>query len=381
MSGIKYLCIDDQKDSTVDTLLESITRAGGPTFERKTPVEVGTQLDVVTKEAGSHVGSFGLLLDLRLDMEADSDGNRVPYRGPTLAQELRTRMAEGNLPSSFPIVLWSIATRFDTSYKGEDTSHDLFDAVYEKDKEILNETARVAREMLALTTGYQELSEAKRSEKKVVDILKLSTEDASGVYFDFLDELESAIKSSAIHHPARLIITQLIRDPGLLVDESLLAARLGIDICKSGVNWTSLCETLKDAFYQGPFSSGWTRWWWHKVEDWWSKFPDQFQNLRRISASQRVSIINQKFNLELVAAKPICENYSDKFFSLCSATKKPLDPIDGFRVSNSSKKNWQDVAYVSIYAAINRVNKDAWGRIHPMDRDRFDAIKERGENE
>lgn len=381
MKNIKYLCIDDQKDSTVDTLLKGITRAGGPTFDRKTPIDVAEQLELISKEAAAHNDGFGLLLDLRLDMEADTDGNKVPYRGPTLAQELRTRMAEGLITQSFPIVLWSIASRFATSYRGEDASHDLFDAVYEKDKEISNEPSRVGREMIALASGYQILCETKLQGKSSLEILKLSADDAIGVYAEFLDEFSEAIKTSAVHYSARLLLAQLIRPAGLLVDEALLAVRLGVDISESGQNWAKICGELNAAMYQGPFSNGWQRWWWHKVEDWWSTLSEKMPNLRRISAAERITAINTKFQFNLVPAKPICAEYSTKFFALCVATKRPLDPINGFRVSQSSKKNWQDAEYVSIYAALNRVNKETWGRINPLDRDRFTAIKERGGNE
>ena len=381
MKNIRYLCIDDQQDKTVDTLLDGITRAGGPSFERRTPTDVGAQLELISNEAIKHNGYFGLLLDLRLDMEADAEGKKVPYRGPTLAQELRTRMAEGLISNSFPIVLWSIANRLESSYCGEDTSHDLFDSIYEKDKEISNQSERVGQEMLALVSGYRELCDTKKGKKSIVKLLKLSSKDSNGIYDEFLDELDAAIKNSAVHYSARLLATQLIRPAGLLIDELLLAARLGVEITESGVHWETICQALSGAIYQGPFSMGWRRWWWPKVEDWWLALSRDMPNLRRISASERVTILNRKFSTNLIAAKPICENYSEKFFSVCVATKKPLDPINGFRISQSSKRNWHDAEYVSIYGALNRINKSLWGRISPLERDRFDSIKERGGNE
>lgn len=377
MNDINFLCIDDQRDNTVDTLLKSISEKDGPKFERRTPTEVGEQLDLILQAANQHPGKFGVLLDLRLDMEADSAGNKVPYRGPTIAQELRTRMAEGTALASFPIILWSIATKFKNSYTGEDTSHDLFDAVYGKDLQIANEPRQVGQEMCALVNGYSCLSEAKINRFKSHEILKIPQKLSEGIYLEFTDELDSSLKSTATHYSARIIISQLLQHPGFLVDERLLAARLGVDIEASGHCWTKLRdEILVDTLYSGPFSAGWRRWWWSQVEDWWASQGDKRPSLRRVGASERVAFINSSQQLQLVAAKAIKAEYSDKFFTLCAATKKPLDPSDGFRVSISSKRNWQDAIFVSVDAALNRENKESWGRIHPSDRERFSSIKE-----
>lgn len=379
MTSIKYLCIDDQQDSTVDTLLRSITGAGGPIFERRTPTEVGAQIDLILEQALANNGRFGVLLDLRLDMEADSDGNKVPYRGPTLAQELRTRMVEGASSTAFPIVLWSIATKFKNSYVGEDTSHDLFDAVYGKDVDISNSPDRVGVEMCALAAGYFDLSEAKRLGRKSCEILNISKRVAEGVCLEFADELDSSLRDAATHYCARLIMSELLLRPGLLVDERLLAARLGLDMDASGVHWSKLRdEHLSSAKYSGPFSSGWSRWWWSQIEDWWASLGDASSSLRRLSAENRVNILNKSLNIELVPASPIEPGYSEKFFTLCAATNRPMDPMDGFRISVSSSKSWQDTVFVSTYAALNRINKEKWGRIHPSDRERFDSIKGMG---
>jgi len=370
MPSIKYLCLDDQQDNTVDVLLQTISGSDGPVFERRTPIEVGAQILAVADFAAKNAGKFGLLVDLRLDMETDENGGRVPYRGPTLAQELRTRVAEGSIASPFPIVLWSIANNFKRSYWGEDTSHDLFDAVYGKDNEVLNEPLRVASEMKSLVNGYQAL-QMNTCEVRPTELLNLDTSDAGGVYTGFLDEFSIALESRAFHQAARLVITQLIEPPGLLAQEALVAARLGVDISASASNWIELKEQIENTRYSGPFFEGWSRWWWFKVEDWWSSLSEKQQNLRRISAAERVKFLNAKFGLSLVEAQPTPGSEGSKFFTLCVATGRPLDPCDGLRVTQLNRKPWHDTAYVSMEAALARVNKDRW-RIDPIDRGRLD---------
>jgi hypothetical protein len=107
---------------------------------------------------------------------------------------------------------------------------------------------------------------------------------------------------------------------------------------------------------------------------WWGGLAAGQPNLRRIGATERVKILNGKFKLSLKAALPIAENYSEKFFCVCVATGKALDPADGFRVAELNIKAWQDRAYVSGFAALNRIEKNKW-RISAIDRERFDRLK------
>lgn len=371
MPGIEYLCIDDQQDNSVDILLDAVSQSGGPNFTRRTPVEVGEQIQVIADLAGQNCGQFGLLLDLRLDQEANEDGEKVPYRGPTIAQELRTRMAEG-LVAPFPIVLWSIANKLNNSYVIEDTSHDLFDAVYDKDGAILDEPSRIAVEMISLIQGYEALRICNVS--RPTEVLGLAENDAGGVYTSFIDELGATLESSALHKAARLVSTQLIKPSGLLAQENLVAARLGVDISQSGSDWIALKQQLESARYIGPFFEGWPRWWWFKVEDWWSSLSKKQPNLRRITAAERIKVLNSRFGFELIEAQPIAGSEGRKFFTLCVATELPLDPADGLRIVQPNRKSWHDTAYVSTVAALRREKKDRW-RIDPTDRDRLIAAQ------
>src|SRR5664279_2474102 len=158
-------------------------------------------------------------------------------------------MAEGLIPP-FPIVLWSIANKLNSSYVSEDTSHDLFDAVYDKDGAILTEPSRIATEMNSLVQGYAAL--CKYNKGRLTEVLGLTEDDASGVYTSFVDELDAALESGALHKAARLLTTQLIKPAGLLARENLVAARLGVDVLASGNDWIALRQKLESARYVGP---------------------------------------------------------------------------------------------------------------------------------
>lgn len=373
MPSTSFLCIDDQQDQSIDMLLQLLSNTDKALlFDRKTPIDIGEQIRQIS-DASKTNERFGLLVDLRLDQEADSGGAKVQYRGPTLAQELRTRMAEGDI-RPFPIVLWSINEKFLKSYYGDDTSHDLFDAVYGKDAEITKSPQVVCRQMISLAEGYRLISSAKQDGTLSYSILGLTEDELDGVNAAFMGQFVDTVEKSATHEVCLHLLSDLIRPSGLLVDENTVAARLGVDPTSSGSEWHKILNTLEVGKYTGPFGNGWPRWWWFRIEDWWSGLQPKMLNLRRIGAKERVDLLNKLLGVTLKPATPIKATHSDKFFTLCVATGEPLDPADGLRVSMPVMRSWHDVLYVSAYAALNRIEKERW-QIDPLDRDRLDQLK------
>ncbi|XVN18675.1 hypothetical protein QZH46_27745 [Pseudomonas corrugata] len=373
-NNINYLCIDDQADCTIDQLLSSIESGGGISLERWTPTALDSILPRIKAfiDANQSNGA-GVLLDLRLDMDSDQAKERVNYRGPTLAQELRTRMAEGGIPPA-PIVLWSVNSKFKSSYNNEDTSHDLFDDVYEKDREIVENPSVVASRLVSLAKGYKALHGASGA-SMALSLLALDSDIDSMLYAQFLDEYKELVDKRSVHDIARLLLNDLVRVQGLLVGEKLLAARLGVDIAQSGNSWAVIKSALQFSSYAGPFCEGWNRWWWYKVEGWWFELFGDKYDLRGVSSLERVGLLNDKLDVNLAPASPIAEGYSTKFFTLCAGTSRPLDPHDGLRVVCRGARDWHDPAYVSIYAALERIGRGVKWRLDPLERQRLDAIR------
>ncbi len=374
--NINYLCIDDQKDSTIDQLLARLAGDGSIAFERRTPKNLEGQLPAIEQYIGQQPDAFGLLLDLRLDVDTDADGNRVNYRGPTLAQELRTRMAEGEMPS-FPIVLWSVNTKFRQSYFGDETSHDLFDDVFGKDREVAEHPEIVTSKMASLALGYHRLRLRSKVKGSVIEVLGLKDETESPLYSQFLDEYTQIASERATHEVAHFLLNELLRVEGLLVSEEMIAARLGININDSHEDWEKLKEKFADAKYTGPFCEAWPRWWWFRVEDWWAALTPGHLELGQMTSNERVAKLNEVFDIKLIVNKAILPAYSAHFSTLCVGTGAPLDPIDGLRVVSRSLRSWQDTSYVSIHAALERIEKDRW-RLDPLERERLAWIKEQG---
>lgn len=63
-----------------------------------------------------------------------------------------------------------------------------------------------------------------------------------------------------------------------------------------------------------------------------------------------------------MAAEPIKLNTSSEFWTICEATKCPLDPLEGFKIKLSHElKAWQEPKYISLYAALERIGLDDRG--------------------
>lgn len=378
MSFVKYLCIDDQPGDFIQPLLNKLSAfKDNLNFDRMHPEEFESQFQRIEALAEGD-GCFGLLVDLRLDQDADeASGSKVYYRGPTLAQELRTRMAEGEL-SSFPIVLWSMNDNIAYSYAPDSSSHDLFDAVYAKDdgRNILGK--HVASELFSLASGYHELNEFfdPKAGFALEKVLGLVEGDR-----DHLDpRLVSFLKGKVVYETAGKIMNTLIRPEGVLVSENMLAARLGIDVTHSMDSWLQLLAKLDDTFYSGVFHDAWPRWWMHRIEAWWAELVSYKASLRKYTAPERVELINRKYGLELTAATPIEENYSSRYSTVCVATGAPLDPVDGFKVFSPRQDSWQDSRYVSVSAVLRRVKKSEWV-LDPLEVERFKQLMDNLKND
>ncbi|WP_324708528.1 hypothetical protein [Pseudomonas fragi] len=377
MTCVKYLCIDDQPEEYILPLLDQLSLfCDDLKFERMHPQDFALQFERIQGLANEGV-YFGLLVDLRLDQDSDAEGNKVYYRGPTLAQELRTRMAEGSM-SSFPIILWSMNDNIVRSYAPDSSSHDLFDAVYAKDDANHPLDQTVSCQLVALAVGYQKLvsllsESANPSIDKVIGLL-----DGDRDYLD--PRLISYLKGNAVYELAGKVLNTLLRCDGVLIDEVMLAAQLGVDIEQSGEQWIAFLEAVSKCQYSGVFHEAWPRWWKHRIEAFWTEFVSNKGSLRKYTADERVAILNEKIGVALIPAAPIAEGYSHRFSTVCVALKSPLDPVDGFKVHTPRQDAWQDSRYVSAHAVINRLKKSEWS-LDPLEIDRFKQLMERLKNE
>jgi hypothetical protein len=373
-----YLYLDDEKPQTVEPYTREVEKhASGLKITLHSPQVYQDQI------AKLRQANFdGIILDLRLDQFVNweqPEGKRADYRATTLAQEIRTRATEGNFEDC-PLVLWSTDAKFKKSFNRDDTGHDLFDLTCIKD-DILDErkAKEIAARLVSLVVGYKQITKIKGEHKRSKDQLYRFLGFNDDV--DFLDPRIAASFGTRegpvpVHEYARFLIYDLLKPTGPLIDEATLAARLGIDV-SSSPDFEGLREThFKQAKYKGPFSMGWPRWWTYLVEERWLKLKGNAGPLRSLPASERVAFLQKFFGLKkIVAAKPMAQGYSERFWTVCKATALPLDPRDGLIVQTRNSKVWQDKPYVSMQAALDGTVEELGLKIDPTDQDRLNRAR------
>lgn len=361
-----YVCLDDE--ATKVTPIVQLLEQADP--ELKVDIRTPVQFDDEIRQIGK-MKVDGLLLDLRLDRAADDDGLRVNYRALSLAQELRTRMTEAEI-SSFPIVLWSVDDNFKLSYDKDETSHDLFDRQYYK-ASVTEKKTLIAKEMISLANGYKTINSFK---SKTVKNIYSRLIDLPGA-FDVLDaRIAGDIadnRSYPAHVFARSIMGNLVFGSGPLIDEQVLAARLGVDIEKSP-DWAKLkAKFAAPAVYTGVFSDAWPRWWMFKLVNEWTRIHPRTA-LQRLEAEDRVQILKKALKLpQLTSAVPLVDGYDRRFWYVCKLLHAPIASTDAVQLS-VDRREWQDGIYASLKGVLERVHKAQGYEIHPFERPRIDDL-------
>jgi hypothetical protein len=345
----KYLYLDDDNKTIIQAFVDRVSIPRKLEITQIHPSQYRNNIDELIQELNNYQG---LILDWRLDMTVSEDGNKFAFRAGALAQEIRSRETE-KTTKPIPIILWTTNDRFDDFYNRDTTSHDLFDRIYVKEK-IASNGDDIGHELLSLQKGYEAVKNYIRDNSKdFCSLLKISKNS------HFLDiRIQQKYKNGEypVHEYARFILKEMLDRPGPLLDEKLLAARLGIDLDDSA-DWPNLLEILALYQYKGPFGDKWIRWWSYGIEeDWWFSELESEYSLSSLAAAERVEVIKEKTELtKLASAQPIREGYQTRFFAICEETKQPLDKLDGVIIEESSEPApWQDRRYLSIDIALER---------------------------
>lgn len=308
----------------------------------------------------------GVILDLKLDDLPNNNNIRAKFRGTSLAQEIRTRQKEGLL-KSFPIILFSANDK--TQQALEKSGIDLFDILIDKSK--LDDIAFpiYTAQLIDLSKGYKTLCDSSITTAKI-----FQTED-SFIDTRFLSEFNE-LRKSPIHIQSRFLIVEFLTKQGLLIDEDVLAARLGINKSIS-TDWNSLLKIISKIKYNGVFSSGWPRWWMYLIELWWNEFIKSDSFLRTTPAREKVEKIKQATGLRnLIVAEKIDKSNSDEFWTICKGYNHPLDPVDGLLIQGQDNLySWQEPEYVSVEAALWRKNIDDWISVADVEKERYEKLK------
>lgn len=316
-----------------------------------------------------YYGYDAYIIDLRLN-ENPKNPDDATYFAQTLAQTIRTGQ---NISSpyfhTFPLFLLTSDENYKAFYKGDLTSHDLFDLYYIKGK-LADKGTLYEKQIFSIINSYKVIpSSFDDNDKRYKLNQLLNCEEFEIDIFNLnIDEMESVSEVS------QFILKQIILRNGIIINENVLASRLGID-SKISEDWEKLKLILSynSILYTGVLSDGWDRWWSQRLIDWWE---EQFSTpLIALNATDRVKLITEKFGLKnLKEAKPIEDNLSNQFWTICQVYKTPLDTADGYLV-NKNYEMWQDKEYVSFKSIIERDSIKKGIKLHPSEKDRFESAK------
>lgn len=358
MAKYKFLYLDDESDSSTAAIADGL--------------KIKDIIDVVPEEPKifkdeiadlkNRLKDFdGLILDLRLDGKKLD----IAYNAPAIAQELRMIAAEGGI-KPIPIILCSTDAKMRATYEVEKICHEHFD--YKFTKQDSPPWEKFARKLAALAKGYQYISDVNFDIAKI-----LKREDLLSLDPRVLETFNGIEKPLPIYDYASFVIKDLFHQPGVLIKEKLLAARLGVDISKSD-DWQNLSQVFfSKSFYSGAFSDGWQRWWSDIVINIF-KEASNGKRLSMLNAADRVKVLIEISGLKnLVAATPLEYNKSTNFWTVCEFYKTPLDPLEGFKIHTTIQpKTWQEDRYISFLAAANKKGP----KPHSSELNRIQAIKD-----
>lgn len=363
MNIVRYLYIDDDELQLSKSMVSGFEEAG----KLEILVE-NNKVDWNQQVARLKTVDFnGLILDLKLDERPVEDGCHSEFRGTSLSQQIRDLQKDGTIPA-FPILLYSGEDKIKSSL--DDTARDLFDLCIEKrniDK----------RTMLSLPIRLIELSQLYEllNQKRDVRALLQAPEQVDE---RFMGALENFQQNSSIAVCVHFLLNEFVLTTGLLVNEVLLAARLGVDIEKTPEEiWKAIVSIFEEARYRGILGNGWKRWWMRGINDLWRSLSGG-KYLQMMTATDRVTVLKEILHTDAITPSEklrYCE--SDKFWAVCYGTGKPIDPVDGFVIAGQeSHYPWQDYRYVSKQAAFLKTNTERWKSVAPAEKQRLEMLKQ-----
>ena len=369
MSNLKYWYIDDEEGIPEKTTIRTLEAHGveAEQFSLRDYQEFGSLKKAIIELIDDDFG--GLILDLRLDGQGHYP---TAFNATALAQELRSVASMGDT-RIYPIVLTSTEEKIKETYNSDKSSHDLFDYKMHKSSE---KWEKRSKKLISLAKDYRKINntvfDSSSAESKLYELLGKEISNIQDIRI--IEKLIGLIDEGDKHYFANFIIKQFFHFTHPLVSKRVLFARLGLfidDLAVDEIN--SILELFEDAKYTGVFSEGWDRWWQVDID---TVIKEKCQtNFSFISAEDRVSIINNKLNLNLKPFDGLKYNYSTEYSTICEATKKPIDHLEGFRISTSHDfQSWQMYKYVSLYAYLERIRISEI-KPHPLEVDNINNAR------
>ena len=368
MSKPKYLYIDDENGNSEISTLNGFNDTDIIIVDRfnLTDFRDFGNLKKELERACENKEFNGLIIDLRLDGAGE---DRTEFNATAITSELRSISARGDI-RSFPIVLCSTEEKIKQTYDSDKTSHDLFDYKLSKSNSKPNWN-KISSKLKALADGYNWLQETDREPNEILGLENVENFDGR--------ILEKFSSFSVTYDFTHFIVKNFFHQTNPLINERILAARLGIDLNKTPNDvWEKISSSvLEDIKYKGLFGYGWKRWWANGLTDWFNK--ETGERLAFINAEKRVEILKDITGLKKIYhASPLKFCNSSEFWSICEGFKVPIDPLEAFKIHTTADlKPWQESKVISLLAILERQGfVDRGLKPHISEKERIEFTKE-----
>jgi hypothetical protein len=298
----------------------------------------------------------GVLMDVELTSAAGELGT-----GPGIAQDIRVKQKAGEI-EEFPVVRFAGRQPVVKNIKGDPASDDLFDLKISKES-LTGDRHGIVSRIRALSEIYNRIRDTRANrltEASVHALLGVNTESwQQWGHARLCDRLLSGMQAS-IHVAAGDLLRSFLIPTGLLVDENVLAIRMGLDLTQSGKAWVTLRESL-DFKYAGVGASAFPRWWAAGFDNWWARQISPAAPVASLSTEQRFEALSKKRDVNgLVRLKMPTGSPGSKPWRTCvlSSEESPpsviaVDPTEGVRVLGmTDTPPWVDPLYAALGPAL-----------------------------
>ncbi|MFO1150985.1 MAG: hypothetical protein U1E62_21630 [Alsobacter sp.] len=336
----KFLFIDDAVNGgDADRYWRLLDKAGELSIEPRLP----ERSELLVSEAELPEGINGFIVDINLKDRVVEGRNRFIGTGAGLAQDLRLLQAvngpDGQRPR--PIVRLCAAQVFQSYLAGDDSTADIFDLGFAK--ETIGDGVGQARQQIAsLPDLYLGVIQAAGA-GSARDLLGLDEVGYARLHSAFRSALEFELTRKP-HEAASFFIRYFLESPGLLIDEALLAIRLGVNPQKSS-GWELAKQRFADAIYTGRAAHGFPRWWSDKVLGLWAHIAEM--PIYRLTATERVDLLRAAGLESLVPIEANAYSPGNRPWLLSRsddpALQLPADPEHAYPLTTATKP-WLDEA-------------------------------------
>jgi hypothetical protein len=205
----------------------------------------------------------GVLIDVELSAATGEHGT-----GLGIAQDIRGKQKAREI-ADYPVVRFARPEPVAEIISGDPSSDDLFDLRIQKHAVVSN-CGAVQQRLNGVKRVYDQLAGlASIDEEALTVLLGLNPQQREEWSHPALHTRLADGRQFAVHVAAGTFMRGFLNSPGLLIDEVLLAVRLGLDREGSGDAWRQLLERLTDFKFSGAAHEEFARWWARGLEDWW----------------------------------------------------------------------------------------------------------------